>query len=471
MTDSPTPEQGLSAPTPARTAGVCALFVAGLLALIGLVVAFGQPPWRHSSVWLPLTFGACSAAPFVVVGVALSREPRSWAVGASSMLAWLTMLTSFAVTIGGFLILILLLVGTGAALLPLFSALASETESLSHVMTGGAYVLLTVVFALCVVIVVNTRRARRQLTPNRQRGLGTGRLLALGYAAVGIPWFVRTSHEQQEQDVATIMKQEKDYRAFGTKTQQALHRMQSCLYSYEQAHGGEGFPTQLNAILPSGSGCLDASTLQSLVEQANFRYFAPRDSAGHRSSFWIVAEPRSKSSALAKTYYADENGLIYEARIRTQYHPNGTYETPAAPLPPSDRSVFDNFESVSSPAYELAHLRQCFQQVYRDEKRLYPLRLLHSTCWLNDRGTRGDTLLFPVEDGTYKFVYHPHRAVNDSSARGFDIDMRPDTYAVDGVRSYWMDESGEIHWTREDRSARRTDPRLGNCTLSQRCSD
>jgi hypothetical protein len=134
--------------------------------------------------------------------------------------------------------------------------------------------------------------------------------------------------------------------------------------------------------------------------------------------------------------------------------------------------VFYTFEPVGSPTSQLAGISRCFEQTYQQRGRLYPPRLQHSTCWQYNWATRGDTLTFSVAaSSNYKFVYHPRRAVNDSSYSGFDIDMRPSAYGVDGIRSYWMDQSGEIHWTRDDRPARRTDPLLGKCPSWQNCSD
>jgi hypothetical protein len=470
MLETSTPQRAPSAPTPARTVGVCAVVVAVLLALIALMVAFGQPPWLHSSVWVPLLFGACSATPFVIVGVALSRE-APWAIGAVSTLAWITMLTSFAVTIGGFLMGILVLAGMGASFLPIFFALASVAESLHIVMSGGAYFLLTTAFALCIAILVTARGARKMLPPEAGHGLAAGRLLALGYAAIGIPAFVLTSRTQQKQRFAGEAKQEKNFEAFAVQTRQSLRRLQSCLYSYERAHTGEGFPAQLDAIGPGGTACVDSATLRPLVANARIGYSAPVDSTGHRGSFWILAAPSSKSSAFAYTYYADETGVVYDARMNTQYHPNGTYGIPPAPLTPAARSAYYYFSPVGSPTPDLGRLKRCFEQVYQEAGRLYPRRLQHSACWQYNWETRGDTLSFAVAGGTYKFVYHPRRAVNDSSYRAFDIDMQPNAYPVDGIRSYWMDDSGEIHWTRDDRPARRTDPLLGNCKSWQSCSD
>ena len=455
-------------PTPARAAAVCGLFVALLLALIGLAVAFGQPPWRQSSVWLPLLFGASSAAPFAIVGVALYRQTSAWAVGAMSTLAWITILTSFAVTIGGFMMGMLILLGFP---LPGFFAVASVAERLHSVMSGGAYFLLTTAFVLCIAIIVNARKARRALPP-RRRGLDTGQLLALGYGAVAIPWFVHTGQMQQEQQFAASVQQQKNHEAFAVTALQSIRRIQSCLFSYERAHTGEGFPAQLDSIGPRGTSCVDSATLRPLASNARIGYSAPTDSTGHRGSFWLLVTPSSKSSALAYTYYADEKGVVYDARLRTQYYSDGTYGTPPAPIPPADRAAYYSFEPVGSPTSELGSLRRCFEQTYQEIRRLYPPRLQHSTCWRYNWATRGDTLSFVVAANSYyKFVYHPRRAVNDSSYRGFDIDMRPNAYGVDGIRSYWMDESGEMHWTRDDRPARRTDPLLGNCRSWQSCYD
>jgi len=38
------------------------------------------------------------------------------------------------------------------------------------------------------------------------------------------------------------------------------------------------------------------------------------------------------------------------------------------------------------------------------------------------------------------------------------MEARPVQFGVDGVRSYWTDELGRIHWTRENRAATADDP-------------
>jgi hypothetical protein len=49
------------------------------------------------------------------------------------------------------------------------------------------------------------------------------------------------------------------------------------------------------------------------------------------------------------------------------------------------------------------------------------------------------------------------------------MEARPAQFGVDGVRSYWTDELGRVHWTRENRAATAADPVIEQCDLGRPC--
>ncbi|MGA8441004.1 MAG: hypothetical protein WB762_03955 [Candidatus Sulfotelmatobacter sp.] len=55
----------------------------------------------------------------------------------------------------------------------------------------------------------------------------------------------------------------------------------------------------------------------------------------------------------------------------------------------------------------------------------------------------------------------------------FYFTLRPEHYGVDGVRSYFTDDSGKIHATSEDRSATANDPAPLTCEVEENtlCAD
>jgi hypothetical protein len=70
----------------------------------------------------------------------------------------------------------------------------------------------------------------------------------------------------------------------------------------------------------------------------------------------------------------------------------------------------------------------------------------------------------------YILPYQPEREASGRISH-FYATLRPKRYVEDGIRSYYMDDSGVIHATSEDRPATSTDPEAFPCELGEVCLD
>jgi len=96
------------------------------------------------------------------------------------------------------------------------------------------------------------------------------------------------------------------------------------------------------------------------------------------------------------------------------------------------------------------------------------LALLGSLPWEAPTSCKGTDLLHPYFAGGarrgYRLEYRPGAPVEHAAAgcpagvRSYTEGARPVSYKTTGVRSFYMDESGVIRFTRKDRPATADDP-------------
>jgi len=292
---------------------------------------------------------------------------------------------------------------------------------------------------------------------------------------VGLPVFLKIAGGVQTRELAKRDERSTYYVQATVDVRKLLRRVQNCLYWYESEHPNEGFPRDLAAVGPVGTGCFDTTAMTGTLAHSRVRYAASApDSTGRVTGFWLVAEPMTEDAFWRKQYYADESGVLYYADLLGRddsmfYH----RKAPDSPLPPPG----DLLEIVDSPVAELRRVQQCLRTPDEYRPAGYPLRLENRGCakteWINVDGDMflsvSSRFASSVIGGTYSLVYRTRRALTETTAAGYVIEARPAQFGVDGVRSYWTDELGRIHWTRENRAATATDPVIEECDLGRPC--
>ncbi len=95
----------------------------------------------------------------------------------------------------------------------------------------------------------------------------------------------------------------------------------------------------------------------------------------------------------------------------------------------------------------------------------FPSRLEALGCTWSGGGTAEHSCLLdgvlstaPFEKSGYRFTYRP--LLQSGPTRYYTLLARPIDYGTSGKRNYFMEETGAIHWTDEDREATAADPRM-----------
>lgn len=439
---------------------------------IAIVAAALQPTWMRSTIWLPLIFFVGASTPFIVTGRTLHQRPSPRALGAATGLAWVTMITIPAVTMLGETIRRAWLRGGSGTFSFLMGGWTGAWRLLQNVMPRTGYVLLVVLFGATAALSTYAWRARGSLGGSPKKGWWKGLLLSVAYALVAIPGFYLLAEGQSEREYAKRSAREALYRQTGVDVRKMLRRAQSCLYVYESAHPNEGFPKGLDALGLHGAGCFDSSAVGALIAATRIRYAAELpDSSGRVNGFWLVAEPMTENATWRQEYYADETGLVYRGDLRNRddsmtFH----HKLPDSSLPPPRELL----EVVDSPVSKLITLRDCLAKYSGETPPEYPRSLTLHPCMRNavDDQAVIDVDALPegsIVGASYLLVYRSRRLLSEHTAESYTVDVRPTEYGVDGVRSYWFDELGRIHCTREYRSATANDPVVDECEVELHC--
>jgi hypothetical protein len=150
---------------------------------------------------------------------------------------------ALAVGIGGVASVML---GPVIAVLVLFAGFASSTQQLQSI---GLAALFAPVQLL---LTFTALRAHRALPAAEKRpgafGIGVAAPLAYGFIlATAMQWQVYDAKSGERADAAA---------------HRAVHEIVRCAWAWTNAHPARGFPPDLAALGPAGSGCLDAQTVR-----------------------------------------------------------------------------------------------------------------------------------------------------------------------------------------------------------------
>jgi len=187
--------------TALRHTAACALIVAGLMVPIAIIIALFQPSWTRTTVWLPILFIIAAGGPFVIVARALQREAATWAIGAATGFAWMTMLLIIDVAFVGDKLRIPWARGDGLLWL-LVGYLMTAAEMVSNLMPRSGYVLFVPLFIASAYLARHAYRARSGVDLLTNHEWFRGWSLSLGYVLVGLPIFLKVADGVAQRELA-----------------------------------------------------------------------------------------------------------------------------------------------------------------------------------------------------------------------------------------------------------------------------
>ena len=245
-----------------------------------------------------------------------------------------------------------------------------------------------------------------------------------------------------------------------------VHKYGYCAFRYAKLHPEEGFPENAEKMGPGGSACLTREDAAGHPAGYSFRYAAQKSEGSTRFDRFTAAAQENNTRQISGVLM-DEKGvqmLATSQKIQSQLvtadqvswgTPGMTTRLWGSALPSMLPKIVvcatrlrDQSASGEFPAMLAEVLRVKIKPNDRDCTNLYQVgdQLLQAAGNSNRAARNGDVV-----------EYQPQRDASGKISH-FYFTLRPEHYGIDGVRSYFTDDSGEIHATSEDRSATADDP-------------
>jgi hypothetical protein len=235
----------------------------------------------------------------------------------------------------------------------------------------------------------------------------------------------------------------------------------SCIETYRKRDATRRLPPDSATITNQGNGCRDWDAFQGRRSGWNWRYVPSSTSPG---GFVVESYPDPAIGLEGPLYRIDESGLLVErersgvsAMLVTSpvaaMHTLQACIRQALALPRSRRSA-------SATALTLEAIRNLPGS---------PCPSLGSVAYggLGAGDSNAAMIRLPQDAPpkdkvtSYTLFYVPR----DRTDRAFDVLARPQTYAGNGVRSYLLTGSGQLHVTTEERAATSADPAPQPCEV------
>jgi hypothetical protein len=239
---------------------------------------------------------------------------------------------------------------------------------------------------------------------------------------------------------------------------QVLARLAGCLIKYHATHAAEGFPASFDALppdleLPSETVCNAAIADDGSVPNYRFTYTPLRDSSSSTfTDFRLVAMPLRKGLPHVDPIAVDNRGRIfsYIGWSVTDQQPSFVPRLMESP---------DDFQ-IS----QILGLRQ--------EVRLFmqtnggrPPAMLSKMSEYSDKSANSEM----VSEGPYRLEYFPPTAGPPNT---YTISSTCQSYGEACIRSFFLDQNGEIHETSEPRLPTAHDRLIPDCEkYGQTCRD
>ncbi len=341
------------------------------------------------------------------------------------------------------------------------------------------YLLLEVVPLLQFVVAISAIIATRSLppVPARSNKLGVWGVAFLIPVVVGTagPQFyfdwqrgalpvpgVKSSGDEYHD----LVKREADVRDL-------VRKFGYCAFLYAKFHPEEGFPENAEKMGPGGTACLTREDAAGHPEGYFFRYAAQKSEGSTRFDHFTVAAQGNNTRQISGEMM-DEKGvemLVQSQKIQSQLvtadqvswgAPSMTASLWGSALPwmlprivTCATMLRDQGTSGEFPTTLAEVLRVKIVPNDPDCIPMYQMGVhLLQAAGNSNRAVRSGAVV----------EYQPQNDISGKIAH-FYFTLRPEHYGVDGVRSYFTDDSGKIHATSEDRSATANDPASLTCEV------
>jgi hypothetical protein len=273
----------------------------------------------------------------------------------------------------------------------------------------------------------------------------------------------------------------KDIQNRETAARDLVRAYGKCAFLYAKSHAAMGFPENAMEMGPGGTGCLTKAQVDGAPEGYSFRYSRAK-SEGSPVFDRFTAAAQLNTQHHFNGALVDEKG-IFLLSVSNVEQPHmvtadqvswdspGMYKHPwnttAWLLPRIE--ICSTLLRQQSPNSEFASTLAAILRVKEKPSDPDCLKLFGSTV---DPVLQAAANSNRVEDHGYILDYEPARDASGKISH-FYVTLRPKRYAEDGIRSYFMDDSGVIHAVAEDRAAVSADPEAMSCefVLGPVCED
>jgi hypothetical protein len=254
-----------------------------------------------------------------------------------------------------------------------------------------------------------------------------------------------------------------------------------CAFLYSKSHPESGFPENAGEMGPGGTACLTKVQAAGAPVGYSFRYAAEKSEGSARYDRFSTATQLNMQHHYDAALM-DEKGICVLGQSAVEQKS----------MVSADQISWDSPGMYKRPwnvtAWMLPRIQVCSTLLRRASPGSeYPSELAavlsvkekpNDPDCLKLFGSRPDPLMQAaansnrVEDHGYILDYEPSRDVSGKIVH-FAVSLRPKAFGEDGIRSYFMDESGVIHATSEDRPATSSDPEAMTCefALGEVCED
>jgi hypothetical protein len=253
-----------------------------------------------------------------------------------------------------------------------------------------------------------------------------------------------------------------------------------CAFFYAKSHPDTGFPETATLMGPSGTKCLTKVEVLGQPEGYSFHYAAAKSAGSARfDRFTVVSQLNYQHHFEAAL--VDEKGIFALGNSNKEqpqmvsadqisWDSPGIYKRPWSNMP---AWMFPRIQSCAallrkqSPDSEFPATLAAILNVKENPK--------DPDC-LKAYGPTHDPILEAaansnrVEDHGFILDYEPEHDASGKISH-FYVTLRPKRYIEDGIRSYYMDDSGVIRATPEDRTATATDSEALPCESGEVCGD
>jgi hypothetical protein len=348
------------------------------------------------------------------------------------------------------------------------------------------FLLLEVVPLIQFFIFVNAIVATRLLPPARPKSSGLG-IWGLAFL---IPVVLGTAGPQFFFDwqrgwlrvpgVKSWGDELKDLQNQEVVARELVHTYGRCAFLYAKTHPDAGFPENASLMGPGGTACLTKVEALGAPAGYSFRYAAAKSAGSARfDRFTAVAQHNWQHHFDAALM--EEKGLFVVGISNVEQSHMVAADQISWDTPGMYKRQWD-----TTVAWMLPRMQACSTLLRKQSPDSEFPTTLAAILSLKEKpndpdclkayGPRPDPVLQAaansnrVEDHGYILDYEPERDASGKIAH-FNVSLRPKRYVEDGIRSYFMDDSGVIHATPEDRPATSTDPEALPCELGEVCVD